>query len=58
MAYKQRTGMTIATLYVLTDDPGFLRLIAERVIQAVLETEMTARLHAGAYVRQADVVAH
>jgi len=54
MAYKQRTGMTVATQSVLTDDPDFLRPILERVVQAVLETEMTAHLHADPYERSAD----
>jgi len=54
MAYKQRTGMTVATQSILTDDPDFLRLIVERVVQAVLETEMTAHLHAEPYERSAD----
>jgi len=54
MAYKQRTGMTVAIQSILTDDPDFLRLIVERVVQAVLETEMTAHLHADPYERSAD----
>ena len=33
MAYKQRTGMTAATESILTDDPDFLRVIVERVVQ-------------------------
>jgi len=53
MAYKQRSGMAAATQSVLTDDPDFLRLIVERVVQAVLEAEMTAHLHAEPYERSA-----
>ena len=37
MAYKQRTGMTAATQFILTDDPDFLQFIVERVIQEVLD---------------------
>ncbi len=51
MAYKQCTGMTTATQSILTDDPGFLRLIVEQVIQEMLEAEMTAHLHAEPYER-------
>ncbi len=39
MAYKQRTGMAAATHSILTDDPDFLRVLVERVVQAVLEVE-------------------
>src|SRR4051794_17235653 len=53
MAYRQRAGMATATQSILTDDPGFLRLIVERVIQEVLEAEMTAHLHAEPYERNA-----
>jgi putative transposase len=35
----------------LTDDPDFLRFIVERVIQELLEAEMTAHLHADPYER-------
>src|SRR3954462_6134195 len=51
MAYKQRTGVATATQSVLTDDPDFLRFIVERVIQEVLEAEMTAHLRAEPYER-------
>jgi putative transposase len=53
MAYKQRTGMAAVTQTILMDDPDFLRFIVERVVQAVLETEMTAHLHAEPYERSA-----
>lgn len=53
MAYRQRTGVMAATQSILTDDPEFLRLIVERVIQEVLEGEMTAHLHAEPYERSA-----
>ncbi len=42
IGYKQRIGMTAATQSVLTDDPDFLRLSVERVVQEVLEAEMAA----------------
>jgi putative transposase len=54
MAYKQRTGISAATQSILTDDPDFLRLIVERVIQEVLDAEMTAHLHADPYERNAE----
>src|SRR3954471_12968361 len=53
MAHRPRTGITAATQSVLTDDPGFLRFIVERVIQELLEAEMTAHLHAEPYERSA-----
>jgi putative transposase len=53
MAYRQRTGMAAATQSILTDDPDFLREIVERVIQEVLDAEMTAHLHAVPYERSA-----
>jgi transposase-like protein len=53
MAYKQRTGITAATQSILTDDPDFLRCVVERVVQEVLEAEMTAHLHAEPYERNA-----
>ncbi len=56
MAYRQRTGITAVTQSVLTDDPDFLRLIVERVVQAVLEAEMAAHLHAEPYERSATRV--
>ncbi len=54
MAYRQRTGMAAATQSILTDDPDFLRLIVERVIQEILEAEMTAHLHADPYERSRE----
>ncbi len=54
MAYKQRTGMATATQTILTDDPDFLRVRVERVIQEVLEAEMTAHLHAQPYERNVE----
>ncbi len=53
MAYRQRTGIATTTQSVLTDDPDFLRFIVERVIQELLEAEMTAHLHADPYERNA-----
>ena len=59
MAYRQRTGMTTATQSVLMDDPDFLRLIVERVVQAILEADAAQRapaahLHAEPYERNAE----
>jgi len=54
MAYKQRTGMAATTQSVLTDDPDFLRFIVERVVQEVLDAEMTAHLHAEPYERSVE----
>jgi len=39
MAYKQRTGVTAASQLILTDDPDFLGVLVERVIQEILEAE-------------------
>lgn len=54
MAYKQRTGMATATQSILTDDPDFLRFIVERVIQDMLDAEMTAHLLAEPYERSSE----
>jgi len=54
MAHGARTGLAAATQSVLTDDPDFLRFIVERVVQEVLEAEMTAHLHADPYERNAE----
>ncbi len=54
MAYKQRTGITTATQSILTDDPDFLRLIVEGVVQEMLNAEMTAYLHAEPYERSTE----
>jgi hypothetical protein len=54
MAYRQRTGVAATTQSILTDDPDFLRLIVERVIQEVLEAEMTAHLRAEPYERNTE----
>src|SRR4051794_30883345 len=53
MTYRQRTGTAATTQSVLTDDPNFLRFIVERVVQEVLDAEMTAHLHAEPYERNA-----
>ncbi len=53
MAYRQRTGMAAATQTILTNDPDFLRFIVERVVQELLDAEMTAHLHAESYERSA-----
>lgn len=49
MAHRTRTGITAAIQSVLTDGPDFLRVLIERVVQAVVEAEMTAPLHAEPY---------
>jgi putative transposase len=54
MAYRQRTGMAAMTQSILTDDPDFLRFIVERVLQELLEAEMTAHLHAEPYERSTE----
>ena len=46
MAHRPRTGLPAVTPSMLTDAPDFLRLIVERVVQAVRAAEMTAHLHA------------
>jgi len=45
---SERVGLAQA---ILLDDPGFLRGIVERALQAILEEEMTAHLGAGRYER-------
>src|SRR5436305_300838 len=58
MAYRQRTGVAATTQSILTDDPDFLRLIVEWVVQAVLEAELTAHLRYE-HVRQGgQIVSH
>ncbi len=47
---SEPTGLAQA---MLLDDPGFLRGIVQRTLQAVLEEEMTAHLGAGRYERGA-----
>lgn len=53
MAHRPRTGIATATQSILTDDPDFLRFIVERVLQELIEAEMTAHLHADPYERNA-----
>src|SRR5215207_8088675 len=45
---SERAGLAQA---ILLDDPGFLRGIVERALQAILEEEMTAHLGAARYER-------
>ena len=49
----ERNGRDLADVAqaVLLDDPGFLRGIVERALQAILEEEMTAHLGAARYER-------
>jgi hypothetical protein len=43
---------------ILLDDPGFLREIAERVVQQILEAEMTEHIGAVPYERGSSRTAH
>jgi len=43
---------------ILLDDPGFLRQIVERVLQDVLEAEMTEHIGAAPYERSAARTGH
>jgi putative transposase len=43
---------------VLLDDPGFLREIVERVVQELLEAEMTEHVGAASYERNAARAGH
>ena len=43
---------------VLLDDPGFLKEIVERVVQAILEAEMAAHVGAERYERVAGRTGH
>jgi putative transposase len=54
MTRKQRSGMAGTTQAVLTDDPDFLRVLVEQVIQEVLDAEMTAHLRAAPYERNGE----
>jgi putative transposase len=53
MTMAERNGSDLAGVAqaILLDDPGFLRGIVERALQAVLEEEMTAHLGAARYER-------
>lgn len=42
----------------LLDDPTFLRQIVERVVQQILETEMTEHIGAASYERSATRTGH
>jgi putative transposase len=46
--------MALATQSILTDDPEFLRALVGRVVQEILEAEMTAHLHAEPYERSPE----
>ncbi len=48
------TSRTELVQAVLLDDPGFLRTIVERTLQAILEEEMTAHLGAERYERSGE----
>ena len=47
----RRTSAQSAQEEILLDDPGFLRQIVERVVQEVLEAEMTEHIGAAPYER-------
>ncbi len=49
----RRVSEELAQEEVLLDDPGFLRQIVERVLQELLETEMTEHIGAAPYERSA-----
>jgi transposase-like protein len=51
MAEENGSGLAGVAQALLLDDPGFLRGIVERALQAILEEEMTAHLGAGRYER-------
>ena len=51
MAEGNGSGLAGLAQAVLLDDPGFLRGIVERAVQAILEEEMTAHLGAARYER-------
>ena len=46
MAERNGSDLAGVAQAVLLDDPGFLRGIVERALQAILEEEMTAHLGA------------
>jgi putative transposase len=54
VAYRERTDIPAATQSILTDDPDFLRVLVERVVQAVLAAETSAHLHAEPYERSPE----
>jgi putative transposase len=51
MAEGNGSGLAGVAQAVLLDDPGFLRGVVERALQAILEEEMTAHLGAARYER-------
>ena len=51
MAERNGTDRTGLAQAILLDDPGFLRGVVERALQAILEEEMTAHLGAARYER-------
>ena len=51
MAEENGSGLAGVAQALLLDDPGFLRGIVERALQAILEAEMTAHLGAARYER-------
>ena len=51
MAERNGSDLAGVAQAVLLDDPGFLRGIVERALQAILEEEMTAHLGAARYER-------
>jgi putative transposase len=53
MAIDHRRTDAELTQEVLLDDPGFLREIVQRVVQEVLEAEMTGHIGAAPYERSA-----
>jgi putative transposase len=58
MAKDHRKVNTELAQGILLDDPGFLRQIVERVLQEVLEAEMTEHIGAAPYERSAARAGH
>ena len=59
MAHRnRRTGEEMVQGSLLLDDPGFLKEIVERVLQELLEAEMTEHVGAAPYERSAERKGH
>ena len=58
MAHRNRKAGEGMVQESLTDDPGFLREIVERVLQELLEAEMTEHLGAAPYERAENRTGH
>jgi putative transposase len=58
MAEENGSGLAGVAQALLLDDPGFLRGVVERALQAILEEEMTAHLGAARYERGESRTGH